>query len=112
MKKLDLGKTSGGSRAAGIAMMACCLAMVAGVVIAVSFADSEALGWAPLLLPLALCGAMHLVLHRFMGQSCHGAKRGDTEMPATDGSQPASGEAGMARPVQASAATTSETMPR
>ena len=55
-------------------MWVCCLAMLAGTgFIVYSAAPGQALGETLLLgLPLFGCLAMHLVLHRLTGRSCHG----------------------------------------
>jgi len=63
-------------------MMACCALMFAvfGFVV---FTAPAAQAWSTTLLsalPLVGCVAVHLVMHRFMGRSCHGAKTG----PATE----------------------------
>jgi len=54
-------------------MAACCLAMVAGTGLLIYSAPSG-LTWMETLLlaaPMAGCLAMHVVMHRFMGRSCH-----------------------------------------
>lgn len=60
-------------------MMACCAAMVAGT--AIIFASAPAgqpLGETLLLAaPVLGCLGMHVVMHRFMGRSCHDAENKD-----------------------------------
>ena len=56
-------------------MIACCAVMllpVAGYVAAEGTPAGLAQN-ATVFLPLALCLGMHVVMHRFMGRSCHGA---------------------------------------
>ena len=67
------------SKSAGkIGMLACYVAMLApigiyfvpgGSLTSVTFAIG-------LLAPLALCGGMHFVMHRWLGRSCYGAAQG------------------------------------
>lgn len=60
-------------------MMACCTAMVAGsVIVFVSAPAGQSLGETLLLAaPVLGCLGMHVVLHRFMGRSCHGTDNKD-----------------------------------
>ena len=56
-------------------MMACCVAMVAGVGILVATAPATQ-SWSATLwtaFPLLACVGAHLVMHKFMGKSCHGS---------------------------------------
>lgn len=60
-------------------MWGCCVLMVAGFGLTV--AASSSLGIRQVLLaslPLGACLAMHFVMHRFLGRSCHG-KDGKSE---------------------------------
>ncbi len=54
-------------------MMACCAVMVAGAAIVFASAPAgQSLGETLLLaVPVLGCLAMHFVMHRFMGKSCH-----------------------------------------
>ncbi|MBG6145771.1 hypothetical protein [Roseibium album] len=60
-------------------MMACCAAMVAGTAIIFASAPAgQSLGETLLLAaPVLGCLGMHVVMHRFMGRSCHGAENKD-----------------------------------
>ncbi|CTQ56145.1 hypothetical protein LP7551_04702 [Roseibium album] len=60
-------------------MMACCVAMVAGTAIVIAAAPaSQSLGETLLLAaPVLGCLGVHLVMHRFMGKSCHGSTKQD-----------------------------------
>ena len=62
---------SGGS----ILIMACCVAMVAafGFVIFTAPAGQSWGASALTALPLLACVGVHLIMHRFMGKSCHGS---------------------------------------
>lgn len=54
-------------------MALCCVAMVAAVfVIAGSGVETSLFS---LLVPLAVCIGMHVVMHKFMGKSCHGSEK-------------------------------------
>lgn len=62
-------------------MMACCVVMLIPVA-AFFVAGGTVYGlWADagIFAPLALCAGAHLVMHRMMGKSCHGATHSDTE---------------------------------
>ena len=74
----ELGSQRTSKSAGSIGMWACCVAML--VPIGIYFASggsltsvTSAIG---LLAPLALCGGMHFVMHRWLGRSCHGAAQG------------------------------------
>ena len=59
----------------GMLMMACCVAMVAafGFVIFTAPAGQSWGASALTALPLLACVGAHLIMHRFMGKSCHGS---------------------------------------
>ncbi|WP_428646551.1 hypothetical protein [Roseibium sp.] len=62
-------------------MMACCAAMIlaTGYLVAVAPAG-QTLGQTLLLAaPMLGCVGMHLVMHRFMGKSCHGHGKQETK---------------------------------
>lgn len=73
-KGFSLGKYMSGHN---IFMMACCVAMVAGTGILIASAPAgQSLGQTLLLAaPMAGCIGMHLVMHRFMGKSCHSSSK-------------------------------------
>ena len=60
-------------------MMACCAAMVAGTAIIFASAPAGQSLTETLLLavPVLGCLGMHVVMHRFMGRSCHNAENKD-----------------------------------
>ena len=68
----------------GMLMMACCVAMVAafGFVIFTAPAGQSWGASALTALPLLACVGAHLIMHRFMGKSCHGST-GSSEETAT-----------------------------
>lgn len=51
-------------------MALCCLAMVGAFFVFAG--DGAKTGLFSLLVPLVACLGMHLVMHKFMGKSCHG----------------------------------------
>ncbi|MBO9423029.1 DUF2933 domain-containing protein [Labrenzia sp. R4_2] len=55
-------------------MLACCLAMVVGTGFLIASAPAgQTIGQTLLLAaPMLGCVGMHLIMHRFMGKSCHG----------------------------------------
>lgn len=58
-------------------MAACCLAMLAGTGLLI-YSAPTGLTWTEILFlagPMLGCVAMHAVLHRFMGKSCHAANK-------------------------------------
>ncbi|MCK7615696.1 hypothetical protein [Roseibium sediminicola] len=58
-------------------MIACCAAMIAGTGLLITSAPSG-LTWTETLLlaaPMLGCLAMHAVMHRFMGTSCHATNK-------------------------------------
>lgn len=68
-------------------MMICCALMVAGGAFVV-FGSLRATGridWMGAVLPLALCGGMHLAMHFLLGRSCH-ARAGE---PSDERASPA-----------------------
>ena len=70
-----------GNRFARYGMIACCLIMVAPIAIVLLTGGVDAvLGNIGLFLPLAACLGLHVVMHRMMGRSCHGA----AESPETE----------------------------
>lgn len=70
--KEDTAKKGGGLMRQG--MMICCLLMLlpVGLYLVGGGSVSGLFANAGLLLPLAICGGMHFVMHRMMGKSCHG----------------------------------------
>ncbi|MBD1548793.1 DUF2933 domain-containing protein [Roseibium aggregatum] len=62
-------------------MMACCAAMVAGTGILIWSAPAgQTIGQTLLLgVPMLGCIGMHLVMHRFMGKSCHSTQSSETK---------------------------------
>jgi len=64
-----------------IMMMACCAAMAVGTGVLVTTAPAgQSLGQTLLLAaPLVGCLGMHLVMHRFMGKSCHSTSKQKTK---------------------------------
>ncbi len=62
-------------------MMACCAAMVAGTGILIWSAPAgQTIGQTLLLgVPMLGCIGMHLVMHRFMGKSCHSTQTSETK---------------------------------
>lgn len=73
IKKSDSTKALQNKKVMNIAMLACCVPMViGGALIFYSIPSDLGLG-ARLyaLAPLAGCVAMHFVMHKFMGKSCH-----------------------------------------
>ena len=61
-------------------MIACCLIMVAPIAIVLLTGGVDAVrGNIGLFLPLAACLGLHVVMHRMMGRSCHGAESPETE---------------------------------
>ncbi|MCV0425220.1 MAG: hypothetical protein K5905_07090 [Roseibium sp.] len=58
-------------------MMACCVAMVAGTgILLLSAPAGQALGKTLMLAtPMLGCLGMHVLMHRFMGKSCHAPSR-------------------------------------
>lgn len=69
-----------GNRFAKFGMAACCLIMAAPIAIVLLTGGVGAvLGNIGLFLPLALCLGMHVIMHRMMGRSCHGAGSEQTE---------------------------------
>jgi len=62
-------------------MMACCALMVAGVGIILATAPNSQ-SWSATLwaaFPLLACVGAHLVMHRFLGKSCHGSREASTK---------------------------------
>ena len=62
-------------------MIACCAAMIAGTGLLITSAPSG-LTWTETLLlaaPMLGCLAMHAVMHRFMGKSCHATNKSGAE---------------------------------
>lgn len=79
-----MGNTSNqeqtGNRFAKFGMIACCLIMAAPIAVVLLTGGVDAvLGNIGLFLPLAACLGMHVVMHRMMGRSCHGAGSRETE---------------------------------
>ncbi len=73
IKKSDTTKEQQNKKVMNIVMLACCVPMViGGALIFYSIPSDLGLG-ARLyaLAPLAGCVAMHFVMHKFMGKSCH-----------------------------------------
>ena len=69
-----------GNRIAKFGMAACCLIMAAPIgIVLLTGGFGAVLGNIGLFLPLALCLGMHVIMHRMMGRSCHGAGSEDTE---------------------------------
>lgn len=69
----DSQNTDNKNSAHNLLMAACCLAMIIGIGI-ILFAGSSTetiAAKAFTALPLLACVAMHIVMHRFMGKSCH-----------------------------------------
>lgn len=74
IKKSDGTKAQQNKKVMNIVMLACCVPMIiGGALIFYSMPSDLGLG-ARLyaLAPLAGCVAMHFVMHKFMGKSCHG----------------------------------------
>lgn len=73
IKKTENAKEQENKKFMNMVMMACCIPMViGGALIFYSIPSDLGLGarfYA--LAPLAGCVAMHFVMHRFMGKSCH-----------------------------------------
>jgi hypothetical protein len=81
IRKSDNTKGRPSKKIMNIVMMACCIPMViGGALIFYSIPSDLGLG-ARLyaLAPLAGCVAMHFVMHRFMGKSCHEKSVGKDE---------------------------------
>ena len=64
-----------------IFMMACCAAMVIGTGFLIATAPAgQTIGQTLLLAaPMLGCVGMHLLMHRFMGKSCHGDSKSESK---------------------------------